>query len=187
MKDKINKFIPHIVIAVLLLIFVSYGVYCVIQKAQEEKEIRQIRLEQYSASLHITGDFVIAGDIVTINNKEYDEKGLIQDISLYNAFYKDTPITIDMLMEEYEVFCNGMNESELIENYRERMKSISVRAENVELHVNGYDYERYIIEYLNDTYDTSLSRATVEEMRTACPYGAEKIYNEVLSLENMEK
>lgn len=136
--------------------------------------------------MRIQGDFVVDGDKVTVNNKMCDEKELIKWVSLHNAFYKDSTIAIEELMKEYDIFCDGMEESELIETYRDRMHTIGIRAEDVEIFVNGYDYDRVIIEYLKENYDTRLSRATVEEMKVACPYAAEEIYKEVLRLEEQE-
>ncbi|MBE5953216.1 MAG: hypothetical protein E7257_03530 [Lachnospiraceae bacterium] len=156
------------------------------QKSKEQQATKEKRLNLYSSSLCIEGEFVIEGDQVTINNKSFDEKELIKWVALYNAFYKDTPITIEELMAEFDAFCHGMKESELLENYRDRMTDIVVRAENVELFVNGYDYDRVIVDHLKEKFDTRLSDATKEQMEEACPHAAEEFYNEVLRLETLE-
>ncbi len=188
MNKKISKVIFIVIVIILIIIGVAVvaGIYQENQNAQSRQKEQQLHLEIYSKSLHISGDFKIEDNQVVINNKEYDEFGMIQDIALYNTFYKEDVITIEMLMAEYELFCAGMERSELIELYRERMMEIDNRAEKIGRHAHGYDYERYIIKYLEDTYNKGLSDATKEELIEACPYGAEQFYNEIVNKENME-
>jgi len=187
MNKKISKVIFIVIIILIIIGFaVAAGIYMENQKVQSRQKEQQLRLETYSKSLHISGDFKIEDNQVVISNREYDEFGMIQDIALYNTFYKEDVITIEMLMAEYELFCAGMERSELIELYRERMMDIDNRAEKIGRHAHGYDYERYIIKYLKDTYNKGLSDATKEEMMEACPYGAEQFYNEIVNKENAE-
>lgn len=144
-------------------------------------------LENYSKSLYISGDFEIEGNRVIINNREYNESLMIQDVALHNTFYKDEAITIEMLMAEYSLFCNSMHKSELLETYREHMIDIDNRAEKVGRHSHGYDYERYIIEYLDEIYNKQLSNATKDELIEACMHGAERFYNEIVMKENIDE
>ncbi len=185
-----KKVVSGILISAAVVIVVLCVGYIVKQNqhtTKEQQAVKEERLKLYSSSLCIGGDFVVDGDKVTVNNKTYDEKELIKWVALHNVFYKDSPVTREELMTEFDTFCDGMNESELLENYRDRMTDIVVRAEDVELFVNGYDYDRVIIDYLKADFDTRLSDATKEQMEEVCPHAAEKFYNEVLRLETLQE
>lgn len=189
----INKISKKILCDILIIVFVLVALvlicYAVKQsqlKSKEQQSAREKRLNLYCSSLCIEGDFAIEGNQVTINNKIFDEKELIKWVALHNAFYKNSPVTREELMTEFDAFCDGMKESELLENYRDRMTDIVVRAENVELFVNGYDYDRVIIDYLKENFDTRLSDATKEQMEEVCPHAAKEFYNEFLRLETLE-
>ncbi len=172
---------------IFLLVLFSLLVICVIrvtvEKNDKQKQITENRLELYRRVLYMDGEFTRKGNTVVIHDRSYDEKEMIQDVALYNAFYPDDPIRIEMLMEEFDLFCDGMKESALIETYHERMKALKVRAEDVELFVYSYDYDRVVIKYLKEMYDTRLADATVEQMRVVCPYAAADFYNEVIKRE----
>ena len=47
------------------------------------------------------------------------------------------------------------------------MQDIENQAQKINRHSYGYDYERYIIEYLNDNYGKGISDATTEELKEA--------------------
>lgn len=176
--------ITTIVIVTILSLILMFNINKTKQLELAEKEAQMMLLEKYSRSLHITGDFAIVDGKITITNKTFDEEGLIKDVALYNAFFKEETITIDKLLEEYKLFCVNMAESALLESYRNRMQDIENQAQKINRHSYGYDYERYIIEYLNDNYGKGISDATTEELKEASIYGAEQFYNEVVNAED---
>ncbi len=183
MNKKILGSIFIFLFVVITIVLLGYVMKQNQVKAEERRVAMEKRLHLYSASLCIDGNFVIDEDNVIINNKTWDEKELIKWVALHNAFYKDLPVTIEELMTEFDAFCSEMDESELLEGYRDRMSDIVVRAENVELFVNGYDYDRVIIDYLKEKFETELSDATKEQMEEVCPYAAQEFYEQVLELE----
>lgn len=185
MKKKIVYGI-FIVLALLIVIVVVVNIFR--KKEEELQKVRQSRLELYSDAVNITGDFVVEGDTFTINNKEYNEVNMIREISLYNAFYKEEQITVEELMAEFDAFTNGMNESDVLENYQENMRSLKVRCEKVEIFVRGYDYQGKAYNYLEEIYGAPLDfdALTIEDWEKAYEYAAERIYNEVLELEGQK-
>ncbi len=181
-KEYIVLAVFFFIIAVVHIVFI----YSNHKKTeQQEQEAREQRLELYSSILYIEGDFDINGTNVTINNKSYDEKDMTKDVCLYNVFYENEPVTIEMLMEEFDSFCRGMEESELLETYLDRNRSINNRRSQAGL--DRYSYDLHIISYLKDVYNIDISDATVEQMQQACPYAAEELYNEILAKEEEQK
>ena len=187
-KIKVIAFIGLVLGALTIILAMVHFAWTKHQEEQQkEQEIRMERLERYSRSLCIGGDVVVDENQVTINNFAYDEKELVKWVSLHNVFYPEDTVTIESLMKAFDDFCIGMAESDVLEGYRDRMVKIKVRAENVELFIYSYDYDRYIIECLVEiNEDNSLSDATVEEMEEVCPLAAERLYQEVIRLEKSE-
>ncbi|MGN0496065.1 MAG: hypothetical protein ACI4GW_07550 [Lachnospiraceae bacterium] len=187
--EKILKKIIYIFYAVLIVVIVLLFIISIEAKKsrleQEKKQAQEERLELYSDAVNISGDFVVDGDKVTINNKEYAEIKMIAEVSLYNEFYKEDKVTIDELMTEFDTFCDCMDESALFEKYQERMRTITVRCENVGIFIREYDYSRHAYYYLEKVYGEPLDfdNITTEDWVKAYEVAAEKIYNEVLELE----
>ncbi len=178
-----KKRIIILISCVLLVVAICTSVIIIKKNKldKKEKEIREERLWTYSRCLHIQGNFEFDGNKIIINNKEFDEKELICDIYLYNSFYKDEQITVDMLIEEFEAFCNGDDKSELIENYRDNMSAISVRVERVNMDVSYYRVDLSC--YTMENYDMYYTNATTDMLNEVCPIVAKEFYNKVIDEE----
>ncbi|MBP3421126.1 MAG: hypothetical protein J6K37_02510 [Lachnospiraceae bacterium] len=187
-KIKVIVFIGLVLGALIIILAILHSVWTKHQEEQQkEQEIRMERLERYSRSLCISGDVVVDENQVTISNFTYDEKEMVKWVSLHNVFYPEDTVTIESLMKAFDEFCTGMNESNMLEAYRDRMIKIKVRAENVEIFIYSHDYDLYIIECLKEINENnSLSEATVAEMEEVCPLAAERLYQEVICLEKSE-
>lgn len=180
MKKKIT--ISVVLITILTIVFVLFTAE---KTSKEKKELRQKRFERYSDAVNISGDFVIEGDKIIINNKEYNEINLIKEVAIYNIFFKDDMVELDELLMEFEKFCDGKEQSELLDKYQDRMRDITTRCENVGIFIRGYDYSRYAYYYLEEIYGEPLEfdELTIVDWKNAYAYASEKIYKEVLELE----
>ncbi len=102
---------------------------------------------------------------------------------MHNVFYKDEQITVDMLMEEFDIFCNGGSRSVLIDTYQSNMRSIRNRIHSAGI-TDDKIYHAEIAGYIRDNYGEYPSADTSDEVIIeASLYVAEEFYNMVLKYE----
>lgn len=187
------KELKKIMACIVVLLLIAIIAFWLVNMNMEQNRKARIsnRLDRqylwlsYTYCLNITASekVLFVGKKIAVPEEKLDEIKLIEDVALYNAFNKDTPVSVDALKDEYYKFCDGMEKSELIESYRDNIESIKIRAAKAGVLEFAYDYELLIADYSKDNYGKRLDDITTEEMYEIAPIVAEKIYNEVISYE----
>lgn len=148
-------------------------------EADYHQSVRRYQLmDDYMEILHIKGEYTIEDDVVTFQGKEQEMWRLIEEVSLYNAFYPEEPLTAEELNYEFEVFCQDWIGSDNMRKLERGLIEIEGRLEKVGINFEDYGYHLKIAKRL-DNYGTNIYDATTEQWYKASEYTANALFIEV--------
>lgn len=139
-------------------------------------------MDDYMEILHINGEYTIEDDVVIFESKEQEMWKLIEEVSLYNAFYPEESLTAEGLNYEFEVFCQDWIGSDNMRKFERGLIEIEYRLEKVGIKLEDYGYHIKVAKQL-DSYGTNIYDATTEQWYEASECAADVLYKEVIRLE----
>lgn len=139
-------------------------------------------MDDYMEILHIKGEYTIEDDEVIFESQEQEMWKLIEDVSLYNAFYPEEPLTAEELNYEFELFCQDWTGSDNMRKLERGLIEIEYRAEKAGINLEDYGYHLKVAKRLDD-YGTNIYDATTEQWYKASEYVANALYIEVANKE----
>ena len=139
-------------------------------------------MDDYMEILHIKGEYTIEDDEVIFESQEQEMWKLIEDVSLYNAFYPEEPLTAEELNYEFELFCQDWIGSDNMRKLERGLIEIEYRAEKAGINLEDYGYHLKVAKRLDD-YGTNIYDATTEQWYKASEYAANALYIEVANKE----
>ena len=152
-------------------------------EADYHQSVRRYKLmDDYMEILHIKGEYTIEDDVVTFQGREQEMWKLIEDVSLYNAFYPEEPLTAEELNYEFEMFCQDWIGSDNMRKLERGLIEIEGRLEKVGINFEDYGYHLKVAKRLDD-YGTNIYDATTEQWYKASEYVANALYIEVANKE----
>lgn len=152
-------------------------------EADYHASVRRTHLmDDYMEILHIKGEYTIEDDEVIFESQEQEMWKLIEEVSLYNAFYPEEPLTAEELNYEFELFCQDWIGSDNMRKLERGLIEIEYRLEKVGIKLEDYGYHIKVAKQL-DGYGTNIYDATTEQWYDASEYVADVLYKEVIRLE----
>ena len=139
-------------------------------------------MDDYMEILHIKGEYTIEDGEVIFESQEQEMWKLIEDVSLYNAFYPEEPLTAEELNYEFELFCQDWIGSDNMRKLERGLIEIEYRAEKAGINLEDYGYHLKVAKRLDD-YGTNIYDATTEQWYKASEYAANALYIEVANKE----
>lgn len=139
-------------------------------------------LKDYMEILHIQGKYTFEEDVAIIENKEQEMWKLIEEVSLYNTFYPEEPLTAEELNYEFDLFCQKWIASDNIRKLKKGLIEVEYRLEKVGIKLEDYGYHLKVAKQL-DSYGTNVYDATTEQWYEASEHAAGELYEEVLRRE----
>ncbi len=139
-------------------------------------------MDDYMEILHIKGEYTIEDDVVTFQGREQEMWKLIEDVSLYNAFYPEEPLTAEELNYEFELFCQDWIGSDNMRKLERGLIEIEGRLEKVGINFEDYGYHIKVAKQL-DSYGTNIYDATTEQWYKASEHAAKVLYIKVINKE----
>lgn len=120
--------LKYVMLVLLLIIIIPFAIYYIdkykekiaIQKEEKIQEVaKQKEKDNYyfTQYLRLEGDFVINGNKVQVSNLTCKETKLNILVYYYNCFNQNE-LTADLLLEEYNNFCKGLDEYDNLILYR---------------------------------------------------------------------
>ena len=139
-------------------------------------------MDDYMEIVHIKGEYTIEDDEVIFESQEQEMWKLIEDVSLYNAFYPEEPLAAEELNYEFEMFCQDWIGSDNMRKLERGLIEIEYRAEKAGINLEDYGYHLKVAKRLDD-YGTNIHDATTEQWYKASEYAANALYIKVVNKE----
>lgn len=137
---------------------------------------RSHNIDKFMDMLYIQGEYYFDDDkrIIFTSFNQYNGK-LIEDVTLYNAFYKPKhKLTADQLNEEFEKFCQNTEDPEILYYFDDSLEEIEKKCAKVGIDLETYGIHKIVTKQLDD-YGTNIYDATEEQWYKASEYAATKL------------
>lgn len=171
-----------ILVIIIIIVFLTpffkyyYDIYTekkIIEEYQKDKQKKENPLHKLYAKnsecnwiLGLEGDFEITNDGIVVSDLKYDKTKSYIFIYYYN-YYNDSDITFELIMQEYDNFCKGLEDYKHLKDFTdfimEMYKSDEISPDKI--HSDVFLYE--CILGLNKTYG-DIKNLSEEEVVAVC-------------------